>query len=201
MIGNPINSNFRIYFHKSFIYPQVKEVFKPYFDRLNHFLFSDMTEYLNSTITKVVWPGISDDAVFTQFSGTKDGSYRKRSNKSSKTPDEAIDKSLDIYFSVKESYYNWLLLYCNTIEHLKHINSGNKVHLPGDIFMHVLDDNGSILMMIVFSKVTFKDLEKMEFNVQDTNINNKEIQLSLTYTDFEIKFYTDNHLEEKPIIV
>jgi hypothetical protein len=151
-------------------------------------------------VTRAVWPGIADNAVFKQYGHNKDGAYRSRKVKSSMLPEETINKDLDVYFSVKESCYNWLILYCNMIEHMKHKDSGQKVHLP-DMYMHILDDYGSILMQVVFSKITFVDLEKMEFNVQDTNIVNKEVKLSLTYTDFEIRFYTDNHLEEKPIVV
>lgn len=200
MISSPVSNNFRFSFHKTFIRQEVKEKFKPYFNNINRYLFGDINEYLNSTVSKVVWPGIADETI-TQYGAKKDGSYKTRRMNTAKSPEELIEKNLDVYFSVKEGYYNWLILYSNLLEQMKHNSkSREKFHLP-ECYLQVLDDAGSIIMQIAFQKINFVNLEKMEFNTQDTNIVNKDFSLSLTYTDFDMRFYMDGDLSEKGEII
>lgn len=199
-ISAPIFNQFRFYLNKTFISQKVKDIFKPGFETLNYGLYNDITDYLNSTVTKFVWPGISDDSISTQFGVNRQtGIPRSRKNKGGKAPEELVDKSLTIMFSCKESYFNWLVLYCNFLEHLKYKKSSEKVHLP-DCTGHIMDDNGSVLISIIFTGVVFQDLERMEFYVQDTNILSREFKLELTYNDFDMQFYSDNKKEEQIVV-
>ena len=201
MISVPTYNQFRFYFNKTFIYQKVKERFRPGFEALNYGLYNDITDYLNSTVVKVIWPGIADDSTTKQY-GVKKGSgiNRSRTNKGGKAADELVSKELTVVLSVKESYVNWLLLYCNWLEHFKLPESEKKIHLP-DCGMHIMDDNGSVLMSIVFTGITFLDMEKMEFNVTDNKFINRDFQLSLTYNDFDMRFYLDNEKREADSII
>lgn len=197
MLSAPIFNQFRFYLNKTFISARVKEIFKPGFETLNYGLFNDITDYLNSTITKVVWPGLTDDSTTVQWGVNKDTRVnRSRTNKGGKSPEELVDKSLTINFSCKESYFNWMVLYCNFLDHLKYQKAGEKVHLP-DCTIHIMDDNGSVLMAIIFTEVVFKDLERIEFYVQDASILNREFKLELSYNNFDMQFFADNDKREK----
>lgn len=201
MIQVPTYSQFRFFINKTFISDKVKETFKVAFDRLNNSRFNDIADYINFTAVKVVWPGITDDSTVKQYGVNRETKInRSRINKGGKAPDELIDKTLSITYSTKESYLNWLIFYVNFLEHFKYRDSEKKVHLP-DCGIHIMDDNGSLLMSVVFTGVTFSDLEKMEFNSRDSKFVNKDFVLTLNFVDFNMRFYVDNDLTEKAIIV
>lgn len=180
----PIYKNFRTYFKKNFIYPEIREIFNPFlFEK--HVMYEDIIDFINQSIVGNEMPGISD--INTPIQQYDKG--RTKEFQGGLPVKEHIDKDLPITFNVTDHFLNYMVLYVNMVKHLDHRSKNDKIFLP-DIHTQILDDEDNIYLEFVYKNIKFDSLGKLSLSKQANGILNTQFTMNLKFNDLDIIFHS-----------
>ena len=180
----PIYKNFRTYFKKNFIYPEIREIFNPFlFEK--HVMYEDIIDFINQSVVGNEMPGISD--INTPIQQYDKG--RTKEFQGGLPVKEYIDKDLPITFNVTDHFLNYMVLYVNMVKHLDHRNKNDKIFLP-DIHTQILDDEDNIYLEFVYKNIKFDSLGKLSLSKQANGILNTQFTMNLKFNDLDIIFHS-----------
>jgi len=180
----PIFKNFRTYFKKNFIYPEIREIFNPFLLE-KYVMYEDIIDFINQSVVANEMPGLSD-------SGTPIQQFDKGRTKEFQgglPTKEHIDKSLPITFNVADHYLNYMVLYTNMIKHLDQRSKNDKIFLP-DIHTQILDEEDNIYLEFVYKNIKFEKLSALSLSKQANGILNTQFTLDLKFNDIDIIFHS-----------
>ncbi len=180
MISDPIQSNFRTFFMKGFIYEEVYDDIFPLFQQLD-MPYESIEAYLNSTIMNTRIPGLKDEGTEKQ---TNRGKFR--TYKGSMIPQEMVDKTLTLTFKLKGSFLNWIIFYKQTLKFLDSSAGSDRVFLP-PIYTHILDDNGNAIIELQYNQIRITDLPDLDLKKSDNGIVSREFDITFAWNNFDIK--------------
>jgi hypothetical protein len=185
MISSPDFSSFRFYFPQDWLLPKTKAKI----DKMLRFGDSPYTtaiDYLNSTITNAIIPGLTDPGTQKQTGSNN----RTRTFASALASKEMLDKSINIDYNVKSSFINWVIMYNQMIEYIDREDRESKPFLP-DVYLQILDEEDCIVMELIFKQIQIRSISSLNFSKKDNGLGAKDFNTVLNFNDFEINFLFD----------
>jgi hypothetical protein len=170
MLDNVLSNNFHIFFSNDFLYEETKITFEKYFHS-NQNNFENIIDYINSTILEHTIP--SFDLEVTDEQIVKGGETRTFSGSLNYL--DQIDKTIEMTFGIKNSYFNYLVLlkqasiYWNR-KKLKNISNP----FLGDIHLHIKDDYGNLISYFRMEQIQFQSIGPLTFSKTDRSYQKKE---------------------------
>ena len=187
MIALPISSRFFVKLPRKFIYDQIRNNTKRYFDSLGG-PYEDVIDYINATVLDVRIPGISNNDNPVQLTNKGGRTFFRGGWKA----EDKINKELTIQFQLKEGYLNWIILYQQFLYYLdgSKNNQSEAAFLP-DITAFILDDQDSIIVEMKYKDITFKSISDVTLSVSDSGVSVKTFEVVLVFSHFELSFGMD----------
>lgn len=151
------------------------------------FPFESPVDFINSTNTTVSLPDLTDPGTAEQI--WQQG--RKKTYKGGVMPKERItEKTINLSFELKNDFMNWIILYLQFMAFLDHSASKDRVFLP-NVFAHIYDERDNVIVEMVYSQITFRKIDRLEFNRQQQGIMPRSFNVILAFNDFDINFNMD----------
>jgi len=176
-----LSSQFVFNLPPDFVTQKVKDKYKKML-RKNHIPYDDVLDYLNSTITEVVFPSMSYiTPEQTMYHG------KQIQWKGAQNVYDTFVRELDITFDSVNSHLNYFILVdILTEEYL----DTDKNYSP-DLSITILDKHGDAIYDILFRSVNIKSLSETRLNFSDQVVDQKTFSMSFIYNYIDIKYNLD----------
>lgn len=187
MLGLPKGDDFAVLLNDSFLYPEIKDRYKPYFDKKN-FVFQNMIDYINSSIIGVNLTAISGS---TNIEQNKKGiTYPQKSGLKSINK---INKQLRITFQLKRGFMNWFILNDQLSYYIDNKGTpsgdltGDDTYLP-PISIFFMDDDGDIIFERIHKNIVMVEIDDLSLVKTDNKVNKKEFTVTFYYGEWDNKY-------------
>jgi len=150
-------SNFVLNFPKGWFYPEVVEMYEPYFKR-TVIPYTNLTDYINFTIQSVSWPAITLETV------SQDRKDLTATYKSGWDLTRSTAKNLTITFRTTEGFLNYFIMRSQLEMYFaKGKDAKNDIFLP-DLNLLMLDHYGFLILVQRMKFVVFSGLSELELS-------------------------------------
>jgi hypothetical protein len=187
MLGLPKGNDFVVMFGDNFLYKEVVDRYKDYFDQKN-FLFQNMTDYINATVVSVNFASIKAGTT-TQ---TKLGdTYTHRSGMNSKAK---VSKVMRVTFQLKRGFLNWFILNDQLSRYIDSTSGATNKELTGNdtflppITIFILDDDGNIVFERIYKNIVMSEMDDLNLVKTDNKVSKKEFTVTFNYSEWNIKY-------------
>lgn len=184
MLLNSKYSNFLIKLPNDFVTDKIKENYTKFVQKLPY-PFEDVLSFLNWSIQSMSWPELQTQ---TTEQGTRNdvttytGAWE---------PFQYTNREFDITFKTTESFLNYFICHEILIDYWgEDDKSKHKVFMP-DIQLHLLDNNGFILVTYLFKDVVLAGISGLELSSSMNVPEFKTFNLNFKFRRFEIAKYYD----------
>ena len=173
-----ITSQYVFNLPSDFVPKSINDLFMPMIE-LHHSMYDDVISYLNSTILKVDYPGLSMDTPNqTTFKG-KQINYRE----SRPFQDLFNNRQLTVVFAKTNGNFNyWMLVYLFKYHYLNESNFANP------FLLSVLDMNRDEIFTIEFKQIIFKEISDIEFNYGDFEFRENTFTVTFNFNFYDINY-------------
>lgn len=182
----PIHKNFRIYFKKDFIYPEIRHIFNQMLKQKSE-MYEDIVDFINQSVIQSKFPGISDTGGPEQ----KFGKGRTVTYQGGLPTKEYVGKLLPISFRMTDFYLNYFTIYTNMVKHLDHASVNDKIFLP-NIHCQILDDEDNVFLEFIYKNIKFENMDPIDLSKKNNNVINTEFTVNFLFNDFDILFHSFN---------
>lgn len=178
-----LSSQFVFNLPPDFVSQPIKEKYKKML-RKNHIPYDDVIDYLNSTITEVVFPSMS---YITPEQTMYHGKLVQW--KGAQNVYDTFVRELDITFDSVNSHLNYFILVDILVE--EYLDT-DKNYSP-DLSITILDKHGDAIYDILFRSVNIKSLSETRLNFSDQVVDQKTFSMSFIYNYIDIKYNLDGN--------
>jgi hypothetical protein len=176
-----LSSQFVFNLPPDFVSQKVKEKYKKML-RKNHIPYDDVLDYLNSTITEVVFPSMSYiTPEQTMYHG------KQIQWKGAQNVYDTFVRELDIVFDSVNSHLNYFILVDILVE--EYLDTDN--NYSPDLSVTILDKHGDAIYDVLFRSVNIKSLSETRLNFSDQVVDQKTFTMSFIYNYIDIKYNLD----------
>lgn len=155
-------SNFLLNFPKGWFYPEVIEMYDPFFRRTKS-PYTNLVDFMNFTIQSVSWPAIAIETV------TQDKKDAQITYKNGWDLTRQTEKNLTITFRTTEGFLNYFVMKSQLeMFFAKGKDAKNDVVLP-DLNLLVLDHYGYLVLRQNMKGIVFMGLSELELS-QSSNV-------------------------------
>lgn len=161
-----------------FVPKEINDLFMPLIE-LHHGIYEDIISYLNATILKVEYPGLSMDTPSqTSFKG-KQLDYRE----SKPLQDLLNNRQLSVTFARSNGDFNyWILV------HLFRYHYLNRDNYIKPFSISTLDLNRDVIFRIDFNQIIFKELSEVDFNYGEFEFRDDSFSATFNFNFHEISY-------------
>ena len=191
MLDNTLVKDFQIRLGSKFLFPEVVEEFKDYFEAENGGVYRSLVDYINTTIVETSVLGWTSPPTSEQ---SKLGNNRVYN--SSLHPNRKRNKKLSLIFSLKKSFLNYMVLYRN----LEWFDDGDKKDRNDDdsiffdsIFLDLLDSKGNIVYTWVYREIVVENLSEVRLAKNDKGIGNRQFTLDVSYNEVDFNSHLNKN--------
>lgn len=182
------NNQFLFSIPQGFIDNDIETKFQTLLDK-NYVPYSNIIDYLSSTIKEIVFPSVSYDTVEQRLKHGKKVRYREAGNVEDKFQGE-----LDIIFKSVDSHLNYfIMLEVATNFYLKGEN-----YLP-ELSIHILDKDGDIIYTVLLINVIILSLSELQLSYNSTNFNEQTFSLQISYNRLLINWGIGYNVDDENI--
>ncbi len=185
MLSLPNFTQFRFYFPKNWFNQSINERYIGVI-RDNILPYESVTDYINSTITNAVIPGIVDQGSVPQYN--KIGNSLQFKGSVPRT--EMIDREITLTMTLKGSYMNWVIMYVQLLEYLSWDNR-EEVFMP-DVFCQILDHDDNVIIELHYLNIRLSSISSVDLSTMENGIINKNFDFKLGYSDVEVSTKIEN---------
>jgi hypothetical protein len=179
MILNPKASSFYFNFPKGFFSERVIEKYSKYIEK-QPIPFDDVQQYVNSTIQSISFPSLNIDTVEQVRPLGKKISYK------SATPvQDLFSKDINIVFKAADGFINYFIMLDTVLDFM---NFGNSQVFVQSLPLRIMDNEGNIVVSVVFDEVLFTSFSGLELNYTNNNPAYTGFTLGFTCNYLDIKF-------------
>lgn len=193
MIQPPLTSDFVMILPDNFLYKEVKEMYKDWFEQ-NNFMFQTMNDFIQSTIVSVNFSGLSYSPL-KQVSG-KDSD--KRFHRSGIPASEAYKKNLTVRFRMTAGFMNYWILFDQLRMYLdSNNNPDNPMEVGHDtfinsLFIFILGMEGETLFEREYGNLIPTGLDDIMLNKESLGVRDLEFSMTFSYSKISIKSHLKN---------
>jgi len=178
-----LSSQFIFNLPPDFVTPAIRAKYKKML-RKNHIPYDDVLDYLNSTITEVVFPSMSYiTPEQTMYHG------KQIQWKGAQNVYDTFVRELDITFDSVNSHLNYFILVDILVE--EYLDT-DKNYSP-DLSITILDKHGDAIFDVKFRSVNIKSLSETRLNFSDQIVDQKNFTLSFIYNYLDINYKLDGN--------
>lgn len=145
--------------------------------------YTNIVDYLNSTIKEMVFPGLSIQSPIQRVKRGKEINYKPATN----VNDIASSRELDITFRSVDSHLNYMILHDMFIKH--YLDTGSLFVNP--FILQVLDIHRDVIYEVHFKEIILKSLSEMRFLYNDQAISETGFTLTFSFNFYETIFNMD----------
>lgn len=185
LLSLPSFTAFRFYFPKSWFSEAVNDRYIGVI-RDSILPFESIADYVNSTITNAVIPGIVDQGSTPQYNRIGNSLQYKGSLPHTET----IDREIVLTMTLKGSYMNWVIMYIQLLEYLSWDNR-DTTFMP-DVFCQILDHDENVIIEMIYKQVRLMSISSVDLSTMENSIVNKNFDFKLGYADVEISTKIEN---------
>lgn len=164
------NNQFEFNLPSDFLSEELENKYAPLLKK-QHLPYSNVYEYLNSTIKDAVFPNMSFESASQTAVRGAEVMY-----KSAKNVHNAFTREIDISFSSMNGHLNYFILVDAAISH--YLDTEDTYLSP--LIIHILDKDSDVIHRLVFRSVNIRSVSELRLSYSD--------QLSEEHT-FTISFY------------
>lgn len=187
MLGLVNFTAFRFYFPRSWFSKDINDRYIKVL-RDNILPYESVADYINSTITNAVIPGIIDQGSQAQFN--RIGSSLIYKGSLSQT--EMIDREITLTMTLKGSYMNWVIMYLQLLEYLSWEN--RDTFMP-DVFCQIMDHDDNVIIEMVYHQVRLMSISSVDLSTMENGIVNKNFDFKLGYGSVEVSTKIENRFK------
>lgn len=195
MLANPFIKDFQLRFSEGFFFKEVVDEFSDYFGSETS-MYLSMCDFVNHTIIETEVLGYTSEPTAEQ--SFRRGNNRTFSNTTHKN--KKISKDINITFSLKKSYLNYMILLRNAQVYDKYNNeqSDNGKIFFEPLFLDVYDANGNILYKWTYREIQIVDISSIQLSKKDKGIGNKTFELKLKFNEVDFNVFMGEKADLKP---
>lgn len=169
------NNQFLFNLPQGFVDKDLEDKFQTLLEK-NFVPYSNIIDYISSTIKQIVFPSVSYETVNQTLKHGKKVRYRESGNVMDKFQGE-----LDVIFKSVDSHLNYfMMLELSTSFYLKGDN-----YLP-ELTIHVLDKDGDIIYTVVLSDVIVLSLSELQLSYNSSNFSEQTFSFQISYNKINI---------------
>lgn len=155
----------------------------------NWIQYSNVTDYLNSTIKSINYPGLSMETPEQIRMRGKKINFKPVTN----VHDILTTRDLTVTFRSVDSDLNYMMLWEICQKHYMALSSGNgpsniEHHYLDPFVMKVVDIHRDVIYTTTFRELIFKSLDDTTFDYSEQSYNNKEFSVVFTFNWIEVDF-------------
>lgn len=195
MLGLPKGDEFFVLLGDNFLYPEIIDRYKAYFDRKN-FIFNNMLDYINASIIGVNIAGISSNSTQQNKGGIK------IAHRTGKKSADQMNKTMRLTFQTRAGFLNWFImndLVSMYIDSASEKSSGdftgNDTFLP-PITVFFRDDDGNIIYERIHTNIVAVKIDDLNLVKTDNKVSRKEFSVTFEYGQWNNKY---NILEDPDV--
>lgn len=184
LLGLPVFTSFRFHFPRNWFFKDVNQRYIGIL-RDNIMPYESVADYINSTITNAVIPGIVDEGSFKQFNRIGSSlTYR-----GSLPQSELKDREITITMTLRGSYMNWVIMYVQMLEYL---DWASDQHFMGDVYTQILDYEDNVIIENIYKAVRIVSISSVDLATTELGVLNKNFDVKLGYGDVEVNTKIQN---------
>jgi len=172
-------TSFRFYFPRSWFSKSINDRYIGVL-RDNIVPYESIADYINSTITNAVIPGIVDQGSAPQYNRIGNSLVYK----GSLAQTEMIDREIVLTMTLKGSYMNWVIMYLQMMEYLSWENRDQNF-MP-DVFCQILDYDDNVIIELIYKQVRLASISSVDLATSENGIVNKNFDFKLGYGSVEV---------------
>lgn len=172
-----ISSQYVFNLPSDFVPKEINDLFMPLIE-LHHSVYDDVISYLNSTILKVDYPGMSMDIPYQTTYQGKQINYRE----ARPLQDLLNNRQITVVFAKMNGDFNYWIL--SHLFKYHYLNNNNNFINP--FLMSVLDLNRDEIFTIQFKQLIFKELSDIEFNYGDFDFKDETFTVVFNFNFHDI---------------